>query len=79
LVQDATKRRDLYREVSLFHRGTRPNSGHDLILRDEFAAPVDQCAQDIDGTRTKVDRFELIALGASKQPTCAPVEAELLE
>jgi hypothetical protein len=79
LVQDAAERRDLDRKVSLFHRGTGPNGGHDLILRYEVATAVDQFAQDIDGTRAKVDRFELTLLRTSEQPTRAAVEAELIE
>jgi hypothetical protein len=78
-VQHAAERRDLNGEIGFLDHDARPDGGHDFILRDEVARPLDHNTEHVERTGAEFNGRGIATLGASEQSAAAPVEAELAE
>jgi hypothetical protein len=79
IVEHPAQRRYLYCQVAVFDHGCGPDSGDDLVFRNDLARPLDQDAKNVEAARADRDRLKRAGTIAAEQPTAAPVEAEVLE
>jgi hypothetical protein len=78
-VENAAECGDLDRQIGILDHRPPPDGRHDLFFCDEFARPLDQHAQNIEGAGAYGYGDEDTAFIASAKTIALSVEAKLLE
>jgi hypothetical protein len=79
VVEGATERQDLDRQVTVRDYNTRPDGSHDLVFRNEVAMPLDEHAEYVERARPDRHRNKSALLVGPKQTAAPPIETKPLE
>src|SRR5215471_2319941 len=68
-IEHPAKRRGLHSQVTVIDHGLRPDSGEEIVFRDDLTGPLDQHSENIERARTDRDRDERAIIIAPKETT----------
>jgi hypothetical protein len=68
VIEDATQRGHLDRQITLRNSCPRPDGLHNQVLRKQFALPLGKEAQEVESARAERDGFRLVGAVDPEQP-----------